>query len=249
MDHPVLNLQLMRFVFDLKTLTKKKISNRVSFPDTLDMAPYVAGLSLPPCGCISVSPTLWTTFSAHPRSCTLAHINRSTLYTSALTHIAGVHMQTCKTHERTRTHTHTRARTHTHSKHYTNALTGIRALTHTQLPTHRCHPAHAVPAERCADPPRAERVLWALHCTRPPRAHGTVAAAERRRDKRAQGQEVPGYRGACACVCVCVCVCFLSHGLVKGGFGAGGTSIAAESRAWGKRGVLVCVCVCVWVCV
>lgn len=42
---PVLNLQLMRFVFDMESLTKKKLRNKIVFPETLDMRPYVASAS------------------------------------------------------------------------------------------------------------------------------------------------------------------------------------------------------------
>ena len=38
---PVLNLQLMRFVYDLATLSKKKVSTRIEIPKLLDMAPYI----------------------------------------------------------------------------------------------------------------------------------------------------------------------------------------------------------------
>ena len=38
---PVLNLQLLRFVFDLKTGSKKKLNSCIQFPDVLDMRPYL----------------------------------------------------------------------------------------------------------------------------------------------------------------------------------------------------------------
>ena len=38
---PVLNIQLLRFVFDLKTLSKKKLKKKVRFPLTLDMSEFV----------------------------------------------------------------------------------------------------------------------------------------------------------------------------------------------------------------
>lgn len=39
---PVLNLQLLRFQFDLATLAKKKVRSNISFPFVLDMRPFVA---------------------------------------------------------------------------------------------------------------------------------------------------------------------------------------------------------------
>jgi len=38
---PVLNLQLLRFVFDLKTGSKKKLSSCIQFPDVLDMSEFL----------------------------------------------------------------------------------------------------------------------------------------------------------------------------------------------------------------
>lgn len=38
---PVLNLQLLRFVFDLKTGSKKKLNSCIQFPDVLDMTEYM----------------------------------------------------------------------------------------------------------------------------------------------------------------------------------------------------------------
>ncbi|CAI5521381.1 unnamed protein product [Closterium sp. Naga37s-1] len=38
---PVLNLHLMRFVFDAKTMSKKKVTSGVRIPLTLDLSPYV----------------------------------------------------------------------------------------------------------------------------------------------------------------------------------------------------------------
>lgn len=40
---PVLNLQLLRFVFDVKTGSKKKLNSCIQFPDVLDMRPYLPG--------------------------------------------------------------------------------------------------------------------------------------------------------------------------------------------------------------
>ena len=37
---PVLTLQLLRFVYDLETLTKKKVTSPITFPEVLDVAPY-----------------------------------------------------------------------------------------------------------------------------------------------------------------------------------------------------------------
>ena len=42
---PVLCFQLLRFVFDLQTLTKKKVSTPITFPEVLDMKPYLAAES------------------------------------------------------------------------------------------------------------------------------------------------------------------------------------------------------------
>jgi hypothetical protein len=38
----VLNLQLMRFVFDSQTFTKRKVNSRLLFPEKLDMRPFIA---------------------------------------------------------------------------------------------------------------------------------------------------------------------------------------------------------------
>ena len=40
---PVLNLQLLRFVFDVKTGSKKKLNSCIQFPDVLDMTEYLPG--------------------------------------------------------------------------------------------------------------------------------------------------------------------------------------------------------------
>lgn len=40
---PVLNLQLLRFVFDIKTGSKKKLNSCIQFPDVLDMSEYLPG--------------------------------------------------------------------------------------------------------------------------------------------------------------------------------------------------------------
>eukprot|EP01102_Stenamoeba_stenopodia_P007742 TRINITY_DN2180_c0_g5_i1.p1 TRINITY_DN2180_c0_g5~~TRINITY_DN2180_c0_g5_i1.p1 ORF type:complete len:1240 (-),score=274.83 TRINITY_DN2180_c0_g5_i1:11-3730(-) len=37
----VLNIQLMRFVYDMKTFTKRKLRTSISFPETLDVGPYL----------------------------------------------------------------------------------------------------------------------------------------------------------------------------------------------------------------
>ncbi|KAG0615456.1 hypothetical protein M758_5G042500 [Ceratodon purpureus] len=39
---PVLNFQLKRFVFNMKTLTKKKVTSKFSFPRTIDMGPRLS---------------------------------------------------------------------------------------------------------------------------------------------------------------------------------------------------------------
>ena len=39
---PVLTLQLLRFVYDVTTYTKKKVSTAIDFPEYLDMTPYVS---------------------------------------------------------------------------------------------------------------------------------------------------------------------------------------------------------------
>ena len=44
---PVLSLHLLRFEYDMRTFSKKKITEPLRFPDTLDMRPYVAA---PPAG-------------------------------------------------------------------------------------------------------------------------------------------------------------------------------------------------------
>lgn len=39
---PVLNLQLLRFIYDVKTCSKKKLSSAIEFPDVLDMSLYIS---------------------------------------------------------------------------------------------------------------------------------------------------------------------------------------------------------------
>ncbi|KAM9364177.1 ubiquitin carboxyl-terminal hydrolase 48 isoform 1-T2 [Pholidichthys leucotaenia] len=46
---PTLNLQLMRFVFDRQTGHKKKLNTFISFPEQLDMGPFLEGKQDPKC--------------------------------------------------------------------------------------------------------------------------------------------------------------------------------------------------------